>query len=93
MPRGYLILPEMHGMQGLLAKEKPRRISVGQWLRHKDSNPDKLIQSQSCYRYTMSQGALIIITVFFNMSRDLFDFLLKIIYTIFVISKTILIPR
>jgi len=41
----------------------------------------------------MSQGALIIITVFFNMSRDLFDFLLKIIYTIFVISKTILIPR
>lgn len=66
---------------GFLGNKKPHRKSVGSWLRHKDSNPDKLIQSQSCYRYTMSQCALIIITDISNMSRVLFDFLTKIIYT------------
>ena len=63
-------------------KKGPRKAWALKWLRHKDSNPDKLIQSQSCYRYTMSQRALIIIPIICALSRVLFDFRYKIIYNI-----------
>ena len=45
----------MAGMMGLIMKKATNRGLVAFWLSYQDSNLDKLIQSQMCYRYTIGQ--------------------------------------